>query len=351
MKKLIRVYSGWAAFFVMTASSAAVAVGVFVPVLNATGSSAYAVVAMFAALLPVTSLFFAIGNARRKRTVDVPVSVILAAAERLSRGDFSVMIDLGRESGDNRAFALIAEHFNRMAEELAATEILHTDFVADVSHEIKTPLAIIRNCAQALNLPSLSEEEKSRYLSMMTSAADRLSGLASNVLKLNKLERRELLVKAEPFDLSAALADCIVAIEDEAEKKGLTIECDLPDGAQIVSDKDLLDTVWSNLLGNAVKFTDSGKVSVSLVVTPLTATVTVSDTGCGMSEETGRRIFDKFWQGDTSHSSEGNGLGLALVRKIIDIVGGKIDVNSAPGKGSVFSVTLHRGLNDVAQDN
>ncbi len=349
MKKFAKVYSGIMLFFVMIASTAAVCIAVFVPIYEKSDSLASAVIALFCVVLMLSVAFYAIGNARRKREVDEPSSLILAAAERLSRGDFSTRIKLD-PNRDFGAFSQIAEHFNRMAQELSQMEILHSDFVADVSHEIKTPLAIVKNCAEMLSLPSLDDAEKAKYTETLIAAANRLTGLVSNILKLNKLEHREIFAKKRRFDLSEAVAECVVAIEERAADKGVELVCDFADGAEIVSDRELLDLIWNNLLSNAVKFTDGGgKIAVSVKVGGSAAMVTVSDTGCGMSEETGRRIFDKFWQGDTSHSKEGNGLGLALVKKVIDIVGGNITVDSALGKGSTFAVTLQRNLNDVAQ--
>lgn len=342
---ILRAVSGYAMFFVMTASVAAVSVGVFYAVSSAQGSGYGAAVAtVFAAVMILTAAFYLIGCMRKRRVVDKPVEAILAAAERMSRGDFRTRIPIGHDWGEYDGFDLIAEHLNRMAEELSQTEILRSDFVADVSHEIKTPLAVIRNYAEALAEPSVPEATKKEYTLELVRATEKLSGLVSGILKLNKLERKRILPKTEKFDLVEAVAESILRFEDRAEEKGVEFDCSCPDRADIASDKDLLDLIWNNLLSNAVKFTEKGgRISVSIARNAKETTVTVADSGCGMSEETGRRIFDKFWQGDTSHAEEGNGLGLALVKKVIDIVGGSISVKSRLGEGSSFTVTLKNG--------
>ena len=177
----------------------------------------------------------------------------------------------------------------------------------------------------------------------------RLSGLARScltscavklcVLRLNRLEHRKLGGERQSVALHEQLAQCILQFEDAIEQKGLSLDCDLEEVA-IISDMGCLELVWNNLLSNAVKFTDKGGVSVSLRKEGDHAVVTVSDTGCGMSAVTGEHIFEQFYQGDTSHASEGNGLGLALVKKVISVLGGEICVKSEEGKGSTFRVIL-----------
>ena len=181
------------------------------------------------------------------------------------------------------------------------------------------------------------------YAHTVTNAAGRLASLITNILKLNKLENQQIYPKKERFDLGEQLCECLMGFENAWEAKNLEIETELEDGVTVESDPELLSLVWSNLFSNAVKFTeDGGTVGLKLYEDSAHAVVEVSDTGCGIRPEVGAHIFEKFYQGDTSHATQGNGLGLALVKRVVDIVGGEIGVSSEPGRGSTFTVKLRR---------
>lgn len=290
------------------------------------------------------SLFCTVIDAlRRKITVSRPVKKITDAAQQIMQGDFSVRIPPVRTLGGEDGFNRIIDCFNRMAEELSGTETLRTDFIANVSHELKTPLAVMQNYGTLLQQPNLPEEKRLEYAKAVTDAARRLAGLIGNILKLNKLENQQIFPAAAEYDLSEQICECLLGYEDVWERKGLNIETDIDDGITACSDSELLGLVWSNLFSNAMKFTpEGGTVRVSLKREDGRAVVRVADTGCGISREVGKRIFDKFYQGDPSHAAQGNGLGLALVRRIIDITGSEISVESEVGKGSTFTVRLRR---------
>ena len=227
-------------------------------------------------------------------------------------------------------------------------ETLRTDFIANVSHELKTPLAVIQNYGSLLQDPALPKEQRVEYAKAVTDASRRLADLIANILKLNKLENQQIFPQAETYDLGEQLRECLLGFEDAWEAKELAVEADIPDGVAVRTDRELLTLVWNNLFSNAVKFTDAGgSIHVSLRHTGTQAEVCVTDTGCGMSPETGRHIFEKFYQGDSSHATQGNGLGLALVRRVVDIVGGEISVKSTLGKGSTFSVVLRAETNET----
>lgn len=282
---------------------------------------------------------------RRKIMIDRPVSKILNATDRIARGDFNVRIDIDHAPDKYNEFDQIAENLNAMAAELGKSEVLKNDFISNVSHELKTPLAVIGNYANALSDPQLDEESRVKYTQTLVSASKRLSNLVSNILKLNKLENQQLKNEIKRFNLSDMLAESILTFESKIEEKNIELDIDLADEVYISSAPALLEIVFNNLLSNAVKFTDQGgTVSVKLSECEGCAVVTVSDTGPGMTRDVGMRIFEKFYQGDSSHSGEGNGLGLALVKKVIDILGGEISVTSEIGKGSSFTVVLK---NDV----
>ena len=230
---------------------------------------------------------------------------------------------------------------NAMITELGSIETLKTDFVSNVSHEIKTPLAVIQNYSSLLNAENLTEQERREYAGAISAATIRLNILITNVLRLSRLENQQIRPKSEQFDLGGQLTECLLGFENIWEEKEIEIEPDIEDDVLITSDRELLSIVWNNLLSNAFKFTEEGgTISVSLRTEDETAVVSVKDTGCGMPPETVRHVFDKFYQGDTSHSIQGNGLGLALVKRIVDIVGGEIRVESEPGEGSTFTVKL-----------
>lgn len=277
---------------------------------------------------------------RRKIMVDRPTKVITEATEKIMSGDFSVRIKPMQSSG-MEGFNRIAMAINKMAEELGSVETLRSDFIANVSHEMKTPLAVMQNYGTLLQDKSITESERIEYAKGITDVSRRMAEMITNILKLNRLENQQIFPKHDSFDLGEQLCDCLLRFEDVWEKAGIEIETDIAEGLTVNTDAELLSLVWSNLFSNAFKFTESGgSVFVSLTDDGDHATVTVRDSGCGMAPETGKHIFEKFYQGDTSHSSRGNGLGLALVKRVIDITQGEITVESELGKGSEFTVRV-----------
>ncbi|MDE6726789.1 MAG: HAMP domain-containing histidine kinase, partial [Oscillospiraceae bacterium] len=232
-----------------------------------------------------------------------PVRHIVRAAEKIMDGDFSVRIQslIGIDNG--RGFNTIIDYFNRMAEELSGIETLRTDFIANVSHELKTPLAVIQNYGTMLQAPDLSEEQRLEYAKTVTASSRRLADLITNILKLNRLENQQIYPEKKIYDLGEQLCECLLGFESTWEKKNIDIDTDIEDGVLIESDPELLTLVWNNLFSNAMKFTEpGGKVSLTLKTDGEFAVVQVSDTGCGISPEVGQHIFEKFYQGDTSHA-------------------------------------------------
>ncbi|MDO4326224.1 MAG: HAMP domain-containing sensor histidine kinase [bacterium] len=272
-----------------------------------------------------------------------PVEEFSEAARRVASGDFSVYLSPHHTADKSTHLDVLFTDFNKMVEELGSIETLKTDFFSNVSHEIKTPLAVIQNNAELLQLPNLTEERRQEYTKNILHATKRLSNLIMNMLKLNKLEKQAIKPVPKRYDLCAQLCDCALQFEDVWEKKGLEFEVDMEERRTIEADQGLMELVWTNLLSNAVKFTPAGGTVTLIERCEETGiTVTVSDTGCGMSDEVKRHIFDKFYQGDTSHSTEGNGLGLALVKRILELSDGHIFVESQAGKGSAFTVRLQK---------
>lgn len=316
-----------------------IAIMVYVKVEEANYGNGVTILIMLATILALSIVFTICDLVRRRLTLDSPVKAILDATEKITSGDFSVKLTPSHAYHKYNDLDLIMENINTMAEELKKSALLNSDFVSNVSHEIKTPLSVIQSYASLLEKTE-DEETRRECIKTIKGATTRLTNLVTNILKLNKLENQEIHPSLDTFPLHESIAECVLAYENEIEKKALNIECDL-DEITLTSDKGYLDIVWSNLISNAIKFTDEGgSIRIFLKSSPKGATVEITDTGCGISSDTGARIFDKFYQVDTSHSSLGNGLGLALVKKIIDVLGGEISVKSELNVGTTFKVTV-----------
>ena len=273
--------------------------------------------------------------------VQRPVNRILDGMEKIMKGDFSARISYFRGEDSGNEFDSIIKGLNHMAEELSGVETLRTDFISNVSHELKTPLAVIQNYGTMLQNPALSEQEQQEYARAITEQTRKLSALITNILKLNRLENQQIFPEKKEYNLTEQICECLLGFEQTWEKKNLEIETDMEEDLMICQDAELLSLVWNNLFSNAVKFCrEEGRVFVSVKREENDVQVSVSDEGCGISPEVGAHIFEKFYQGDTSHATQGNGLGLALVKRVIDIVGGDIHVQSVPGEGTTFRVRL-----------
>ncbi len=296
----------------------------------------------FLNVLLITLIFKVADSIRRKFMIDRPVKSIIEATEKIMKGDFSVRIKSMQNSG-MEGFNKIATAVNSMAEELAGTETLKTDFIANVSHEMKTPLAVMQNYGTLLQSPDLSEEKRIEYAKGITDSSRRMAEMMTNILKLNRLENQQIYPQISEYNLGEQLCECLLQFENIWEKSEIQIETDIAEDIKVSADAELLSLVWNNLLSNAFKFTEKGgTVSVSLTATEHHAIVKVKDTGCGMTAEVGVHIFEKFYQGDTSHSAQGNGLGLALVKRVVDIMQGEISVESTVGVGTTFTVKIRR---------
>ncbi|MBQ6887524.1 MAG: HAMP domain-containing histidine kinase [Lachnospiraceae bacterium] len=300
----------------------------------------------FANIILLSLLFWSFDAVRRKQMISKPVKRIQQGIDNVIKGDFSTRIEYlhGEDSGNE--FDVIITGLNKMIEELSGVETLRTDFIANVSHELKTPLAVMQNYGTLLQNPELSEEQRIQYGRAIQEQTRTLSNLVMNILKLNKLENQQIYPNVEKYYLGEQLCECMLEFEAVWEKKEIEIEVEIDEEVQIEEDKELLSLVWYNLLSNALKFTNTGgKVSLVLYKDETFAYVEVKDNGCGMTTETGKNIFKKFYLGDTSHATKGNGLGLALVKRVIDICGGEISVSSQLGEGSTFTVKLRRSKN------
>lgn len=339
MRKAKDIISGFICFLATSAFNIGMGVMVYSKIEDEKNSS----IALFIFLLILINalLFTIIDYIRRRFMISRPLKEILVATELLSRGNFKVRLIPNHEYSDYDEFDLIKEEINNVAKELSKNEMLKNDFIANVSHEIKTPLSIISSYAKALNNENLDLETKKKYLSTLQESCKKLSDLVTNILKLNKLENQKHLPETTNFNLSESLANQILQFEELIERKNISLECDIQDDLYINSKESYLNIVWNNLMSNAIKFTpEKGIIKVSLNKINDTYVIKFSDTGCGMDKKTGEQIFDKFYQGETSHIKEGNGLGLALVKKVVDILGGSIRVESQINEGATFTITI-----------
>lgn len=331
---------GVIAFFLLIAATVTVSMFIFHVVNKRSAGDRKTIASVMLLTIIFLSLVCTLCDLLRRRVmIDRPTEQILDATERIAAGDFSTRLLPRHRYAKYDQYDVIMENLNTMAAELQKSEVLKTDFISNVSHELKTPLTVIRSYAELLQTET-DEETRKKYAETLVQAANRLSGLTSNILQLSKLENQKILPEKKKFRLDESLAECILGFEDVLEQKKIELSCDL-DEVEIFSSQSYLELVWNNLFSNAVKFTEKGGViAITLKKGENNAIVSVSDSGCGISAEAGARLFDKFYQGDTSHAHEGNGLGLALVKKVIDILGGEIFVESELGKGSTFTVTI-----------
>ncbi|MDD6188971.1 MAG: HAMP domain-containing sensor histidine kinase [Clostridiales bacterium] len=266
-----------------------------------------------------------------------PILKISRASNQVAKGDFKIRLDTDSYIEEVQQTYV---NFNHMVEELGTIETLRSDFIANVSHEFKTPLNAIEGYATLLQDRSLTEDEEQEYVEKILFNTSRLSELAGNILMLSKVENQTIPAEVTHYQLDEQIRQSLVMLAPKWSAKEIDMDIELDD-IYITNSESLLMQVWLNIIGNAIKFSPvGGRITVRLFKDSGVIVATVRDEGIGMSGETLKHIFEKFYQGDTSHRSEGNGIGLSLVKKILDLCGGRISVTSAEGEGSTFKVTL-----------
>ncbi|MBQ9745323.1 MAG: HAMP domain-containing histidine kinase [Clostridia bacterium] len=268
-----------------------------------------------------------------------PINDLVNHMNRLAAGDFSARLKFSGAWKSYPAFDEMSASFNKLAEELENTEMLRGDFINNFSHEFKTPIVSIAGLAKLVNKGNLTEEQRARYLTAIEEESLRLASMATNVLNLTKVENQTILSDMSVYNLSEQIRSCVLLLENKWSHKNLELALDF-DEHEIEANEELLKEVWINLLDNAVKFSPRcGTVSVSIEESIGKISVTVSNTGSEISEENQRKIWNKFYQADESHASEGNGVGLAIVKRVVELHGGAIFVKSGDGITS-FTVDL-----------
>lgn len=255
----------------------------------------------------------------------------------LFQGRTKVRKNSGVRNSTDQMFA----DFNTMVEELGGIETMKNDFVSNVSHEIRNPLAVIKNYATMMRDMDMDKAQREECVRTIISASERLNALVTNILKLNKLESQTIVSQAVDYDLTRQLTDEILTLDDLFTEKNIDLGCDLEDRAMVHADLGITTLIWSNILGNALKYTESGgHVSFTQRSHGNMVSVEISDDGCDMTPDEAAHMFDKFYQGDTSHAAQGNGLGMAMVKRAVDLSRGFIDVTSTKGQGATIIVRL-----------
>jgi Signal transduction histidine kinase len=265
-----------------------------------------------------------------------PVLKLTEATQKVAAGDFNVTVDIR----SNDEIGILIKNFNRMAKELGAMEYLQKDFIRNVSHEFKTPIASIQGFARLLQNEGLPEEDRKEFSGIILEETNRLSRLSSNILRLSKLENQKEPAAKNEFNLDEQLRSVIVLLEPEWSKKELELDVSL-EASVCSGDEELLQQVWINLIENAIKFSrQNGTIFIRSAKKEQMVEVEVTDTGIGMDAATQERVFERFYQGNASHSSEGSGLGLSIVKRILELSGGEIQIKSSLNQGTSFLVRL-----------
>lgn len=331
--QLTLMFSG-VVFFIMAAATLLVLIGNFFLYKLGFGHHEFLKFPLFlftGACVVVGTIIAAIIN----RVPLKPIREIISATDKLAAGDFSARIDL---RGPNE-FKLLSRSFNHMAEELGGVELLRNDFVNNFSHEFKTPIVSVSGFAKMLKRPELTDEERSEYLDIIISESDRLTQLATNVLNLSKLENQSILTGKKHFNVTEQIRRIVAMLDSKWSEKRIEITFDC-DEVYLDGNEELLGQAWINLIDNAIKFSpENAVVDIGIRRDRESVVFTISDEGVGIPEDIAARIFDKFYQGDTSHATKGNGLGLTISKRIVGLHGGEIR-SVQGGGGAVFEVKI-----------
>lgn len=268
-----------------------------------------------------------------------PIRKMSDATKKVAKGDFNVQIENKKIRKDE--IGTLTENFNMMVRELESNEYLSKEFMNNVSHEFKTPIASIQGFANLLKDKDVSEKDKEEYIDIIIEESGRLANLSNNIQQLSKLENKKGLIQKQKVAIDEQIRKCIIILNNKLEEKNIEIGMDEDKDVFLNVNEDMMHQVWINLINNAIKYTDdNGRIDIIIDEFKDRVVVEVKDTGRGIKEENVDKIFEKFYQEDSSHNSEGNGLGLAIVKKIVELHKGTIEVKSKIGEGSSFIVTI-----------
>ncbi len=271
-----------------------------------------------------------------------PFNTMINGLNRLAKGDYKTRIKFGKLLRHHPAMNELTDSFNKLAEELDNTEMLRADFINNFSHEFKTPIVSIAGFAKLLKRGKISPEQQLEYLNVIEEESLRLADMATNVLNMTKVENQNIITEATKFNLSEQIRNCVLLLERKWSKKSIEFSMDF--GEHILEgDEELLKQVWLNLVDNAIKFSpQGGLVEIGIQSDDQCVHVSVINEGEEIPKEYQKRIFDKFYQMDESHAAEGNGIGLAVVKRIAELHGGAVSVHSE-NHLNLFMVELPKG--------
>ena len=268
-----------------------------------------------------------------------PVNLLIDQMNRLASGDYKARIRFGRILSNHATMTELADSFNKLAQELESTEMLRSDFINNFSHEFKTPIVSIAGFAKLLKRGNLTKEQQKEYLDVIEAESLRLSYMATNVLNLTKVENQTILTDVSTYNLSEQLRASILLLANKWERKNLDFHLYFGEH-MICANEELLKQVWINLIDNAIKFSsEGGIIEVRVEEEAQSLTVSVLNSGVEISPENQKKIWNKFYQADESHASEGNGVGLAIVKQVVRLHSGTASVTSENGV-TMFSVEL-----------
>lgn len=272
-----------------------------------------------------------------------PFNIVFSAMDSLASGNYAARLKFKSIFGKTKIARDFEKSFNSMAAELQKTEMLRSDFVNNFSHEFKTPIVSIAGFAKLLKHGNLTPEEQKEYIDIIEEESLRLSHMATNVLSLTKIENQVILTDIDTFNISEQIRNSVLLLQNKWEKKNIELILDF-DEYNVNANEEMLKQVWINLVDNAVKFTpENGKIEIDIRKQGNLITVSVINTGDAISEEKLPLIFNKFYQGDESHAGEGNGIGLAIVKHVVNLHHGEIKVKSLNGT-TEFKLTLPIGV-------
>lgn len=325
---------GWAVwFYIIIVISSVMAFGLITTVTNlATRNNSIYMLAM----IPVMGIVVGFATYKIMNILRSRMEKILEGIRDVAQGNLDVALDLDH-AGE---YKVIYQNFNKMVRELKNTRIEMQNFMNDFSHEFKTPITSIQGFAELLLETEISEKEQKQYLQIIAEESRRLAELSQNTLLLSKLDAQQIVTDKNEFSLDEQIKRCVILLLREMEKKHIILEMNLLN-IKYYGNSELLYQVWMNLINNAIKFTpERGEITISIMDHDDDICVNISDSGIGMDEETMEHIFEKYYQGDASHSTKGYGLGLSIVERIVTLCGGNISVTSEQGCGSTFTVKL-----------
>lgn len=297
-------------------------------------------VALFVSSIIGTSIS-ALANERMLK----PMKSLIRATDIVATGDFSVRVE--EQDGDSE-MAKLLRNFNHMVGELGGIEMFRDDFINNFSHELKTPLVSIRGFAKQLRDEEISPEKRREYTDIIIRESERLASMSASILLLARLENQRIVTDRKEYDLDEQLRSCVILLEKKWSARNIEFDLRLAP-VRIHANAELLSHVWINLLDNAIKYSrEGGRVTLSCGENEDEATVTVRDDGEGMDAQTLKHAFDKFFQGDRSHSDRGNGLGLSIALRVVELCEGRVGVRSEPGTGTAFTVRLPTNIRAVS---